>query len=119
MSPYHHRFNTFRTIDPQPINAVDKTVFKAIAVSDMTVAIPNGTNTKCITLKDVWYCPELAFILVSIGHWDVEGYSAPFKEHKCTICDPHGILVGLNCFQMGCTRSSTKLNPKRCQEQVF
>ncbi|KAI0043512.1 hypothetical protein FA95DRAFT_1498499, partial [Auriscalpium vulgare] len=44
MSPFRHRFTTYRAIDPRPITAADKRVFYAIGVGDLSIDVPNGQS---------------------------------------------------------------------------
>ena len=111
MSPYCHKFKMFRSIDSQPINVADKTVFKAIAVGDMDIAILNGNKNKHVTLKNVWYCPELAFMLISIGCCDAASYLALFKQKKCTIRDPHRTLVSSIPLMYGLYKVQHQVRP--------
>ena len=82
MSPNKHRFTTFKEITPHAINAADKTVFKATGVGNMRIGIPNGKTTMHVTLKNVLYCPDLAFTLISLMRCDVAGYSVLLKNQK-------------------------------------
>jgi len=41
----------------------------------------------------------------------VAGYSALFKEHKCTICNPHGTLVGSIPLSYGLYKVQCKAKP--------
>jgi hypothetical protein len=110
MSPYQHLFTSLREIPPQPINAANKTVFHATAVGDMRITIPNGDKMTYLTLKIVWYCTDLAFMLISINRCDLAGYSALFKGQKCTIRDPHGMLVGQIPLSDGLYKVQQKLH---------
>ena len=80
MSPNKHQFTTFKEITPRAINAADKTVFKATGVGNMRIGIPNGKTTMHVTLKNVLYCPDLAFTLISLPCCDVAGYSVLLKN---------------------------------------
>jgi Pol polyprotein, beta-barrel domain len=85
MSPNRHRFITFKEITPSAINAADKTIFKATGIGSMRIGIPNGKMTMHVTLKDVLYCPDLAFTLVSLTRCDAAGYVVLLKDRKCLI----------------------------------
>ena len=81
MSPTHDRFTTFMTITSKPIKATDQTLFVAMAIGQLWVTIPNDKTTMSITLKDILYCPDLAFTLVLLMWCDMVGYSALLKNH--------------------------------------
>ena len=87
MSPSKHCFLNFKEIAPRAINAADKTVFKAVGIGSMRVGIPNGKTTTHVTLKDILYCPDLAFTLISLTRCDAAGYSVLLKDQKCLIQD--------------------------------
>jgi Pol polyprotein, beta-barrel domain len=93
MLPNCHRFTTFREIAPHAINATDKTIFKVTGIGNMRIGIPNGKTTTHVTLKDVLYCPDLAFTLVSLMRCDAAGYSVLLKDRKCWIQDMKGTLL--------------------------
>jgi Pol polyprotein, beta-barrel domain/Integrase core domain/GAG-pre-integrase domain len=95
MSPDCHRFTTFKEITPCAINAADKTVFKATGMGNMRLGIPNGKTTMHITLKDVLYCADIAFTLISLTCCDAAGFSVLLKDRKCLIRDSRGTLLGL------------------------
>jgi GAG-pre-integrase domain len=69
-------------------------VFKAVSIGSMRVGIPNGKTTTHVTLKDVLYCPDLVFMLISLMRCDAAGYSVLFKDQKCLIRDKQGTLLG-------------------------
>jgi len=66
MSPTHDQFTTFRPITPKPIKAADQTLFVATAMGKLWVCIPNDNTTMAVTLKNVLYCPNLTFTLISL-----------------------------------------------------
>ena len=94
MSPTCNQFTTFTAITPKPIKAADQTLFIATAMGELWVSIPNGKSTMAITLKDVLYCLDLAFTLISLTGCDMAGYSALLKDRQCTISNPHGLVLG-------------------------
>src|SRR6266481_4901695 len=94
MSPTRERFLSLKTMPSKPIKAADKVIFHATVMGDMRVPIPNGKKTSYVTLKDVLYCPDLAFTLVSLSRCDRAGYSALLKDQKCHIRDTCGTVVG-------------------------
>ena len=94
MSPDRHRFTKFRETAPYPIAAADKAIFNATGIGDMRVAIPNGKVTNHITVKDVLYCKDLAFTLISLPKCDKAGFEVTLRDKHCTIRDPKGTTVG-------------------------
>jgi hypothetical protein len=60
----------------------------------MRLGIPNGKTTTHVTLKDVLYCPDLVFTLVSLTRCDAAIYSVLLKDRKCWIRDTKGTLLG-------------------------
>ena len=66
MSPSQHWFTTFREISLHAINAADKLTFQATGIGNMNIRIPNGKTSTLITLKDMLYCPNLTFTLISL-----------------------------------------------------
>jgi Pol polyprotein, beta-barrel domain/GAG-pre-integrase domain/Zinc knuckle len=94
MSPDRHRFTKFREIPPYPIAAADKAIFNATGIGDMRVAIPNDKVTNYITVKDVLYCKDLAFTLISLTKCDKAGFTVLLRDKHCMIRDPKGTTVG-------------------------
>ena len=80
-----HHFTTFREIAPCAINTADKTIFQATGIGNMRISIPNGKMTMHVTLKNVPYCPDLAFTLVSLTCCNTAGYLVLLKNGKCLI----------------------------------
>jgi hypothetical protein len=94
MSPNRHRFTSFKEIPPRRITAAERTVFTATGIGNMRIAIPNGKTTNHITLKDVLYCPDLAFTLISLVRCDKAGFAVLLRDQHCTIRDAKGTTVG-------------------------
>jgi hypothetical protein len=94
MLPDRHCFITFKDIPPRAVNAADKTVFKATGIGNIRLSIPNGKTTTHVMLKDILYCPDLAFTLVSLTPCDAAGYSVLMKGQKCLIRDARGKSLG-------------------------
>ena len=63
-------------------------------MGELRVSIPNEKGQKKVTLREVLYCPDLAFTLMSLSQCDMARYSALLKDHKCTISYLKGTLVG-------------------------
>jgi GAG-pre-integrase domain len=60
----------------------------------MRIGIPNGMTMTHVTLKDVLYSPDLAFMLISLTCCDAAGYWVLLKDRKCLIRDSRGTLLG-------------------------
>jgi Pol polyprotein, beta-barrel domain/GAG-pre-integrase domain len=76
------------------INAADKTMSKAVGIGSMRIGIPNGKTTTHVTLRDVLYCPDLAFTLISLMRCDAAGFSVLLKDRKCVVRDARGAILG-------------------------
>ena len=94
MSPDHHRFTKFRETPPYPIAAADKAIFNATSIGDMRIPIPNGKVTNHVTIKDVLYCKDLAFTLISLPKCDKAGFAVLIRDKHCMIRDPKGTTIG-------------------------
>ena len=94
MSSYRHRFSNYRMIEPRSIRAADDHIFKAVGQGDLRVEIPNNKAKTTMTLKDVLYCPNLGFTLVSVSKIAAAGYTVLFKDAICRILDRTGKVVG-------------------------
>ena len=93
-SPAHKCFILLTQIPACTIKATDQTLFTATAMGKLQVSISNEKGLKKITLREVLYCPDLAFTLVSLSQCDMAEYFALLKDCKCTISDLKGTLVG-------------------------
>ena len=60
----------------------------------MRIGIPNGKTTMHVMLKNILYCPDLAFTLISLMHCDAAGYLVLLKNQKCVIRDAKGMTLG-------------------------
>ena len=87
MSPDQQKFTKFREIEPKPVKAADKAIFMATGIGSLVISIPNGSTSTNVTLKDVRYCLDLAFTLVSLTRCDVAGYTVQLKDGACVIND--------------------------------
>ena len=66
----------------------------ATGVGHMRVDIPNGNESTAVTLKDVLYCPDLGYTLVSLAKCDMAGFTVVLKDKSCCIKDSKGIQIG-------------------------
>jgi hypothetical protein len=94
MSSYRHKFSNYRPIEPRSIRAADDHIFKAIGEGDVRIEIPNKASKTSMTLKEVLYCLNLGFTLVSILKIAAAGYTVMFKGDICRILDRTGRIVG-------------------------
>jgi Pol polyprotein, beta-barrel domain len=94
MSPDQHQFVQFTEIQPQPVKAADKATFSATRIGSLQITILNRDMHTQVMLKDVLYCPDLAFTLVSLARCDIAGYTVTLKDQKCSIQDPRGMVIG-------------------------
>ncbi len=94
MSPSHHHFTNLHSIPPCPITAANGKPFYAISVGDLKIAVPNGTSTTSITLKDALYTPDIGLIVIFISHIAGAGYSVCFEGNHCKIQNKKGAIVG-------------------------
>ena len=94
MSLDQQKFTNFREIEPKPVKAVDKAIFMATGIGSLVISIPSGSKSTNVTLKDVLYCPDLVFTLVSLTRCDVAGYMVQLKDRACVINDKAGHTIG-------------------------
>ncbi|TDL21244.1 hypothetical protein BD410DRAFT_695452, partial [Rickenella mellea] len=87
MSPYRNSFINYEPLPRQAISTADRNAkgLSAVGRGDMKVKVPNGTNETTLILKNVLYCPNMAFTLISVGCIDKAGYSATFHSGHCSI----------------------------------
>ena len=88
------QFSEFRTIALKGVKVVDKTIFMVTRVGCMKIDIPNGRDSTTVTLKDVLYCPDLGYILVSLVKCDTTGFTVTLKDKSCCIKDTKGLQIG-------------------------
>jgi len=113
MSPVHDQFNTFTPITPKPIKAADQTLFIATAMGELQVCVPNGNSMTTVTLKNVLYCPDLAFMLISLMQCNMAGYSALLKNRRCTISHHVDWYWAMCHLQKVCTSTCTHIKLPR------
>ena len=114
MSPNHHRFITFKDTPPHPIAVTNKAIFNATGIGDMRIAVPNDKTTSYIMLKDILYCKDLAFTLITLAWCDKAGFMVLLRDKHCTICDPKGKIVG----QIPLMDVFYKAEPKKLTEAI-
>jgi hypothetical protein len=80
----------FVTIEPKDIKAANGVTLQATGRGDLRIVFPMGENDQPtrITLKDVYYSPDFAFTLISVGTIDRKGFSVIMEDRICTIRTP-------------------------------
>ena len=94
MFPNREWFLEFRTIAPKGVKAADKTIFMATGIGHVKIDMPNGRDSTTVTLKDVLYCPDLGYTLVSLAKCDTTGFMVTLKDKSCCIKDAKGSQTG-------------------------
>jgi len=95
MSPFRHRFVSYRSIDPRPITAADKRVFYAVGLGDLQIEVPNGESSSSVILKDVLHAPDMALTIVSISRITKTGCAVSFEGDACKIKSKAGKIIGV------------------------
>ena len=80
----------FVTIEPKDIKAANGITLQATGRGDLKIIFPMGENNQPtrITLKDVYYSPDFAFTLISVGTIDRKGFSVNMEDGICTVRTP-------------------------------
>jgi len=97
-SPDKSKFINFEAILPEPIHAADGHTFSAIRCGGLIVTLPtrDSETGPPITLKWVYYTPQMAFTLVSVTCLDKAGCSLTIEDRECVICSsqPYCTILG-------------------------
>ena len=72
----------------------DKTIFTATKIGHMKINIPNKRDSTTVTLKDMLYCPDLGYMLVSLAKCNTTGFTVTLKDKSCCIKDAKGLQIG-------------------------
>ena len=88
------QFSEFRTIALKGVKAVNKTIFMATRMRSMKIDMPNRWDSTTITLKDVSYCTDLGYMLVSLAKCDTASFTVTLKNKSCCIKDTKGLQIG-------------------------
>ena len=83
MSPSRDKFVNFRKIKPKGVKAINKAIFLKTGVGCMKINVPNDKDTTTVVLKDVLYCPDLSYMLVSLAKCDVAGFMVLLNVIRC------------------------------------
>jgi hypothetical protein len=95
MSPYRHKFVTYRDIEPRAIAAADKRLFYAQGMGDLRITVPNGELSTPMLLKDVLYAPDMGLSIVSISRIAKAGHTVVFEGETCKITNKGGKTIGI------------------------
>jgi hypothetical protein len=89
-TPNRSDLENFTEIEPKPIKAANGRILQATGKGDLKVTFPMGTGNKPTkaTLQGVYYSPEFAFTLISVGTLDGKGFQVNFDDGICTISTP-------------------------------
>ena len=82
----HANLTNFTEIPPKPIKAANGCILQATRCSDLKILLLMGKDqpTKA-TLQNIYYSPNFAFTLISVGTMDRKGYQIDFDDGFCTI----------------------------------
>jgi hypothetical protein len=91
-SPDKSKFVNFEVISPEPIRATDGHTFSVTGHGDLIVTLPvksseHGVGPP-ITLKWVYYAPQMVFTLISVACLDKAGCSLTIEDGECIIRSP-------------------------------
>ena len=80
-TPERSKLLNYEEINPEPVWAADGHTFSAIGKGDLKVLLPNGNEKPTpVTLRNVYYSPNLAFTLMPVGVMDKNGYDLRIKS---------------------------------------
>ena len=89
-TPNRPDLTNFTKISPRPIKAANGLLLQAMGRSDLKLLLPMGKGcqpTK-VTLRNVYYTPDFAFMMVSMGTMDDKGFQILTEDGICTISTP-------------------------------
>lgn len=93
ISPYKSDFTSIQATPPRNLRAANKHKFSAVGIGELTIDVPNGTDSSKLELHEVLYSPEVGYTLISIGRLDDHGFITTFGNGKCIIRGPDGDKV--------------------------
>ena len=94
MPPNRDKFIDFKKIEPKGVKATNKRIFLATGIGWMKINIPNGKDNTSVTLKDILYCLDLGYMLVSLAKCDTAVFTVLLKDKSCCIRDSNGHQIG-------------------------
>ena len=89
-TPNRSDLTNFSEIPPRPIKAANGLLLQATGRGDLKLLLPMGKGcqpTK-VTLRNVYYAPDFAFTMVSVGTMDDKGFQILTEDGICTISTP-------------------------------
>ena len=93
--PYRSSFSNLKTIETRHFCTGNKQTFSTIRKGELIIDISNNNDITQLRLQDILYSPEVAYMLVSVGRLDEEGFFVTFGGGSCTIRDENKELVGV------------------------
>ena len=63
-------------------------------VGCMKIDIPNRKDSTTVMLKDMLYCPDLGYMLVSLAKHNTTSFTVTLKDKSCCIKDAKGLQIG-------------------------
>ena len=69
-------------------------IFMVTGVGRMKIDIPNIRDSTTVMLKDVLYCPDLGYTLVSLAKCDATSFTVTLEDKSCCIKDTKGSQIG-------------------------
>ena len=69
------------------MKVTNKTIFMATGVGHVKIDIPNRRDSTTVMLKDVLYCPDLGYTLVSLAKCNAASFTVTLKDKSCCIKD--------------------------------
>ena len=92
------KFINFEAMTPEPIHAADGHTFSAIGYGDLVVTLPlkGGETGPPITMKRVYYAPQMAFTLISIACLNKARCFLTIEDGECILHStwPYHTLLG-------------------------
>ncbi|KAL0945251.1 hypothetical protein HGRIS_014893 [Hohenbuehelia grisea] len=101
--PKRSMFVTYDSIKPEPIVTADgRSLATAVGKGDIRLEFPMGPGqlTRTILLRDVYYVPEMAYILVSAAQIDAKGHSILIENGSITIRSPRPKCEVIGCIPL-------------------
>jgi hypothetical protein len=83
--------------------------FMATGVRQIRLEMPNRESAMKIMLKDILYCPDLAFTLISLSRYNVASFAVTLKGSSCIINDKKGKNIGQIPLKNGLYRVDRRL----------
>ena len=89
-TPDRNSLSNYQELTALPIRAADGHTFPALGRGDMQIHFPMGNSRKptLITLKNVYYSPNLAFTLVSCTRMTRVGFKVLLDGSECKVYSP-------------------------------